>query len=124
VALHPAFKDEEVERIRKQRLVAILQEGDQPIASALRVGSKALYGDQPYGFRPVGTTDSVKAMTRADMAGFWTAHYTPKDAALIVAGDVTEAEAKRLAEKYFGGWSSTSAAASATLPAPPSWPAD
>ena len=123
VALHPAFKDEEVERIRKQRLVAILQEGDQPVASALRVGAKALYGDQPYGFRPVGTTESVKAMTRADMSGFWTAHYTPKDAALIVAGDVTEAEAKRLAEKYFGAWSSTSAAAAATLPAPPSPPA-
>ncbi len=50
VSLHPAFKPEEVERIRKQRLVAILQEGDQPVATALRVGRKALYGDQPYGY--------------------------------------------------------------------------
>jgi zinc protease len=40
VALHPAFKPEEVERIRKQRLVAILQEGDQPVLSALRVGRR------------------------------------------------------------------------------------
>ena len=123
VTLHPAFKDEEVERIRKQRLVAILQEGDQPISSALRVGQKVLYGDQPYGFRPVGTTESVKAITRADMTAFWGAHYIPKDAALLLAGDLTEADAKRLAEKYFGGWSSTSAAAQATLPDPPSPPA-
>jgi len=123
VTLHPAFKDEEVERIRKQRLVAILQEGDQPISSALRVGQKVLYSDQPYGFRPVGTTESVKAITRADMTAFWGAHYTPKDAALLLAGDLTEADAKRLAEKYFGGWSSTSAAAQATLPDPPSPPA-
>jgi zinc protease len=49
-------------------------------------------------------------------------HYTPKDAALIFAGDLTEAEAKRLAEQYFGGWSSSSAAAASQLPAPPAPP--
>ena len=119
VALHPAFKEEEVERVRKQRLVAIQQESDQPVASALRVGQKVVYGDTPYGFRPVGTTASVKAITKADMAAFWTAHYTPKDSALIFAGDLSEAEAKMLAEKYFGSWSSTSAAAAIALPPPP-----
>lgn len=123
VALHPAFKAEEVERIRKQRLVAILQEGDQPVLSALRVGQKAVYGDQPYGFRAVGTTESVKAITQADMTAFWAAHYTPKDAALILAGDLTEAEAKRWAEKYFGGWSSAGAAETSTLPPAPAPPA-
>ena len=122
VALHPAFKAEEVERIRKQRLVAILQEGDQPVLSALRVGLKALYGDQPYGFRPVGTTDSVKTISREDMTAFWSAHYTPKDAALILAGDLTQAEAKRWAEKYFGGWSNAGGADALTLPAAPSAP--
>ena len=121
VALHPAFKDEEVERIRKQRLVAILQEGDEPIASTLRVGDRVLYGEQPYGFQPVGTTDSVKATTRAEIQDFWAKHYGPKNAALIFAGDLSEAEARRLAEKYFGGWSGE-AAASSELPSPPAPP--
>jgi zinc protease len=122
VALHPAFQAEEVERIRKQRLVAILQEGDQPVASALRVGQRAVYGDQPYGFRAVGTTESVKAISQADMKAFWAAHYTPKDAALILAGDLTETEARRWAEKYFGGWTGTGAADASTLPAAPAPP--
>jgi zinc protease len=122
VALHPAFKPEEVERIRKQRLVAILQEGDQPVLSALRVGQKAVYGDQPYAFRAVGTTESVKAAAQSDLSAFWANHYTPKDSALIFAGDLTEAEAKRLAEQYFGGWSSSSAAAESQLPPPPAPP--
>ena len=121
VALHPAFQDKEVERIRSQRLVAILQESDQPVSAALRVGQKAVYGDQPYGFRPVGTTESVKAVKQADMAAFWAAHYTPKDAALILAGDMNEADAKKLAEKYFGGWNAGAAAATA-VPAPPAPP--
>ena len=123
VALHPAFKDEEVERIRKQRLVAILQEGDEPIASTLRVANHVLYGQQPYGFQAIGTTESVKAITQADLKGYWASHYGPKDAALIFAGDLSEAEARKLAEKYFGGWSNEAVSASAALPAAPAPPA-
>ncbi len=123
VTLHPAFKDAEVERIRKQRLVAILQEGDQPIASVLRVGRKALYGDQPYGFQAIGTTDSVKSITRDDLAQFWAAHYGPKDSALVISGDLTEQEAKRMGEKYFGGWTGTASATGAAMPPPPPAPA-
>jgi len=121
-ALHPAFKAEEVERIRKERLVAIKQESDQPVVTALRVGQKAVYGDQPYGFRPVGTTDSVTATTQADLKGFWAEHYTPKDAALILAGDYTEAEAKRLAEKYFGGWTGAGSGTASSVPPAPAAP--
>ena len=119
VALHPAFKAEEVERIRKQRLVAIQQEADQPQATAFRVGLKALYGDQPYGFRPVGTTESVTATTQGDLKQFWAAHYSPSVSALILAGDFTEAEAKRLTEKYFGGWSGNASGAASVPPPPP-----
>jgi zinc protease len=122
VALHPAFKPEEVERIRKQRLVAILQESDQPVAATLRVGEKLLYGDHPYAFRPIGTTESVKALTRDDLAAFWAAHYGPKDAALILAGDLTEGEAKNLAEKYFGDWTSAAPAGAPVLPTAPAAP--
>jgi zinc protease len=123
VALHPAFKAEEVERIRKQRLVAILQEGDEPIASTLRVANHVLYGDQPYGFQAIGTTASVKAITQADLKGYWASHYGPKEAALIFAGDLTEGEARKLAEKYFGGWSNAEVSESAALPTPPAPPA-
>ena len=116
VSLHPAFKPEEVERIRAQRLTSILQEGDQPIAAALRVGSKALYGDYPYGYRDIGTTASVKATTRDELAKFWSEHYAPGSAALVLAGDITEADARKLGEQYFGGWSAPGNHAGVQLP--------
>ncbi len=123
VALHPAFDPTEVERVRKQRMIAILQESDQPIASMLRVGSKLLYGDQPYGFTPVGTMDSVKATTQQQISSFWAAHYAPQDSALVLAGDLTPAQAHELAQKYFGAWSNPSVSATPLqLPAPPSAP--
>jgi zinc protease len=122
VVLHPAFKDEEVERIRQQRLVAIQQEADSPDALVFRVGAKALYGDQPYGYESVGTPGSVKAITKGDMSAFWNAHYAAGDSALIMAGDVSESEAKRLAEKYFGGWSGTGSAGESMVPLAPAPP--
>lgn len=108
---HPAFAQEEVERVRKEQLTAILQEADDPIAATLRVGVKALYGDSPYGYPAVGTTASVKSMTRDDLAGFWSAHYGPQTAALVLTGDITEKEAREQADKYFGVWKDMSAAA-------------
>jgi zinc protease len=116
VTLHPAFKPEEVERIRAQRLTAILQEGDQPFAAGLRVGSKALYGDYPYGYRDIGTTASVKAITRDQMEKFWSDNYAPGNAALVIAGDITEADARTLGEQYFGAWSATGVATGFHLP--------
>ncbi len=122
VTLHPAFQKKEVERTRTEQLTAILQEGDQPIAATLRVGLKALYGDYPYGYLDIGTTASVKAIQREDLAKFWSAHYAPHAAALLLAGDITEEEARRLAEGYFGKWSSSVGAPELRLAAPPPLP--
>jgi zinc protease len=122
VVLHPAFNTPDLERIRRQRIVAIQQEGDQPPAIAQRVGPRLVYGDQPYGFSNSGTVESVQAITREQMLTFWSAHYGPKDSALVLAGDLKEKEARTLAERYFGSW--TGAAATAiTLPPPPAPPA-
>ena len=105
VALHPSFAQKEIDRVRNTRLTLIQQQRDNPNALANRVFNNAVYGDKhPYGFPEIGTTDSVKAITRDDMVNFWKAGYVPGNAALVVAGDITEKELRALAEKYFGGW--------------------
>ncbi len=118
VVLHPAFTPEEVERIRKQRLTAILQEGDQPVQSTLRVGFKALYGDHPYGFRPIGTIASVKSTTNEDLENFYKQHYGPRTSALVLVGDVSESTAHHLADQYFKSWSAAVSVRAAVPPAP------
>jgi zinc protease len=118
VVLHPAFSPEDLDRIRKQRLVGIAQESDSVIATARRVGPRLLYGDQPYGESPIGTLESVRSLTRDDITSFYTNHYGSADSALVLSGDISLEEAKRLAERYFGGWAGT-AAANVTLPPSP-----
>jgi zinc protease len=118
VILHPAFNPPDLERIRKQRMLRIQQESDSAGAIAERVGLKVLYGEQPYGFTSSGTVDSVKSFTREELQAFWAGHYGPGDSALVLAGDVTEAQARALAEKHFGSWTGTATGAVTLPPAP------
>jgi zinc protease len=118
VVQNPAFNADDVERIRKQRLVAIAQETDSAIAIARRVGPRLLYGDQPYGESPIGTVETVRSLTRDDITTFYASHYGAADSALVLAGDVSVDEAKRLAEHYFGSWTGTASAEVALPPAP------
>ena len=41
-------------------------------------------------------------MTKADAIDFYRRHYRPNNAILLVAGDITAAELRPLAEKYYG----------------------
>ena len=118
VLQHPAFNDTDLDRLRKQRLVGIQQETDSVGSMVNRVGPKLLYGEQPYGLSQTGTTESVTGLTHDDVTSFYEDHYGPADSALVLVGDVTAAEARKLAEQYFGGWTGKASAA-ITLPAAP-----
>ena len=120
VALRPTFPVQELERIRQERLVSILQARDDPQAIASLAFSRVTYGPaQRYGTAVVGTADTIKGFTADDLRAFYTASFRPDNAALIVVGDVTPASALPLLEKQFGGWKAAGApVARATLPTP------
>jgi len=114
VALHPSFPQTEIERVRSERLAALVQEKDDPFSVAFRVAAAALYGaHHTYGYLESGTAESVKAISRDDLLHFWQQNYSPNDAALIVSGNVKLASLKPLLEKAFGEWSAGKASASA-----------
>jgi zinc protease len=107
VVLHPAFDAKDIERVRSERATELLQTNDSPRMLYRRVAWRVLYGDSSYGYLPLGTETSIKNTTRDDLEKFWSADYVPANSALVMAGDVTESEARALAEKSFGGWKST-----------------
>ncbi len=105
LATHPAFPAEEIERERKDRLTSIVEQRDSPQATARRITLACLYGPtHPYGHVALGTEEAIKKITREDMQRFYGQVYTPKNAALVLAGNVTEADARRLATEALGGW--------------------
>ena len=107
VTLHPAFPADEIERQRASRLAQLVQQRENAGQVAASVTATVLYGERhPYGFTEIGTEAAVKAVSRAEMETFWKQNFVPGNAALVVAGDITMAELKPLAEKAFGGWPS------------------
>ena len=104
VVLHPAFHAEELDRQRQQLLSGLTVQYSDPEFLASAVFSREVYGSSPYGLPGEGTPDTVKKLTRDDLAKFHDANYAPNQSMLAFAGDITPEEAFAAAEKYFGYW--------------------
>jgi len=63
---------------------------------------EALYRDHPYAKPVIGWADEIAKLTTADALAFYQSYYAPNNAILIVAGDVTAAKLRPLAEKIYG----------------------
>lgn len=114
--MRPAFPEREVELLRTQTLSGLQVQLSQPGALAGIALRRALYGDHPYGRSAAPA--SVRAITREDVRGFHGAQLRPAGALMVVAGDASLEQVRRLAEQAFQGWQGTPPRASAA-PAPP-----
>ena len=56
----------------------------------------------PYEITVIGRMDEVEALTPQDGIDFYKKYYSPENAILVVAGDVTGDEVKALAEEHYG----------------------
>lgn len=105
VALEPTFAGPEVQRQRDLRLAAILQQRDQPGAVASLAHAALLFpATHPYHRSLGGDSASTAALDSAAVREFYRRTYTPAGSRLVITGDVTADEARRLADEYFGGW--------------------
>jgi zinc protease len=105
VALRPTFPATELDRLKKERLTALLQARDNPAALIGIAFPRILYGQtHRYGTSANGLPAAIEAFTVADLQAFYGAHYRPDTATLLVVGDVTPATVLPMLEKAFGAW--------------------
>jgi zinc protease len=105
VVLRPSFPADEVERQRATRLANLVQQRANPGIVVNAVMAAALYGQaHPYGFTELGTPESTRKITRDELQAFWKEHFVPGNAALVVAGAITQSELRRLVDAAFGAW--------------------
>jgi predicted Zn-dependent peptidase len=120
VVLRPSFADSEIVRQRELRGAQLVQQRDEPLAVANVAFPAIVYGrDHPYG-HPLNGTDSATArLARARVAEFYRTYYRPNGVRILVVGDVTLAEARRLVAARFGGWERGDVPAFPSPPVPP-----
>jgi zinc protease len=88
----------------KMRIVAGLQESaTQPESISNKAFMQALYPNHPYGLDESGEIDTINAMKREDLIAFYNTYYTAKSAVIALIGDMTEAQAKTIAEEAAKG---------------------
>jgi zinc protease len=118
VALRPTFPSEELDRLRRQRLTALLQARDDPGAIAGLAFPRVLYGrTHRYGSSANGSAQSIEGITVADLRAQYTALFRPANATLIVVGDIVPDRVMPLLEAQFGSWRSSATAPAVSLPA-------
>jgi zinc protease len=61
----------------------------------------ALYLNHPYGRPVIGWRQEIEKLNREDALAFYRRFYTPNNAILVVAGDVTADEVKKLADETY-----------------------
>src|SRR5690606_2208062 len=58
--------------------------------------------NHPYGRPVIGWRAEMEGLTREDAIAWYDEHYSPHEAVLILAGDVTPEQARELAEEHYG----------------------
>lgn len=116
VLRHPAFPEDEVDRMR-ERVRASIQESEQdPETVAARVLRRLAFPGHPYGRPVAGTEESVGRITREEVVAFYRAHYRPDRTVVAVAGAVAAPEVEAALLRRFGDWR---AEGPVPLPPPP-----
>ena len=120
VALHPTFPAQDLDRLRQERLTALLQARDDPQAIAPRAFQRIVFGAMHrYGTSATGTEGTLKSFTSMDLRAFHDAFYQPSNATLVVVGDIRIDEVVPMLEKSFGAWKSTGAVRRPAVPTAP-----
>ena len=107
VVRHPAYRAEDVARVKDQQLADIAQSEASPRALAARRLNPLLFGPaHPYG-QPgdgLGTAPAVAAQTPASLRAVHDKWLRPDNMTITVVGDITMDQLKPMLEASFGDW--------------------
>lgn len=100
--LAPTFPAEELEKKRIETLGALKRQKDQLTQTTFLLFLGAQYGGHPYGRNPLGTENSVRAMTPSDLKAYYERWADPRNMVIAISGDIDAEEALAAVRKAFG----------------------
>ena len=98
----PQFDQQELERRRKQVLISLKNQLQSPGTIADKAFYRALYSEHPYATPSAGESESVTALTREDMVGFYKQFYVGRNAVVAIVGALDITAARSMAERLVG----------------------
>jgi predicted Zn-dependent peptidase len=96
------FKAEEINRERGVIIEEIKMYEDNPMMSLGDVFDQGLYGDHPLGWFIAGTIPIISEISREKVLEYRDRHYHPDRITVVVAGNFSQGNARKLVKKHFG----------------------
>ncbi|MEX2422403.1 MAG: pitrilysin family protein [Acidimicrobiia bacterium] len=101
----PAFRNHEIDAERQVVIEEINMSEDDPADVAFEEFTRAVFAGHPLEAPVLGTRESIRGMTRDDIAGYWKRRYGVGSTVLALSGSVDHAAVVELAGRVFGEWS-------------------
>jgi predicted Zn-dependent peptidase len=105
--LEPIFRGfyEEKDVVLEERRLRL---DNDPVNQLFDAVQRAAFDVHPYGRPIIGYEEDIRNLTRANVRQFFETHYGPDNLTIAIVGDVNPQEVKRLAQIYFGRYSTRS----------------
>jgi len=101
IVLNASLPSEELEKEKGVIVEEINMYEDMPQAKVIEALSSLMYGDSAAGRTVIGTKETVKAFTRADVVKYKSAYYTAKNTVVTVVGAFDESTVMESIKKTF-----------------------
>ena len=105
VIMNPVFADNEVARVKENRMASLERRKDSPPALATLTFGRAVFGEKhPLGWPQDGTQETLPKLTSKELKAFHSDFFKPDNAVLVVAGDMDEAGVRAMIEPLLKTW--------------------
>ena len=115
----PAFRVEDIERLRAESLGELQAAEDNPGYVATRAFRRALFGEGPYGHLVDGTPESLRAISRDEVLAFHADEIRPERTICVAVGDVPTDRMRAVLAQRLGDWTATGTPRPAPSVSPP-----
>lgn len=92
----PTFPEDELARLRREAVAEIIDARDSDKSLASKFFRRAVFGDHPYGRSISGTPKTIPGITRDDVVASHKLHLRRGNVVLGAAGDLTEADLRKI----------------------------
>jgi zinc protease len=99
----PRFDTDAVDRIRGQLVAGLIQAARDPDRVASETWAATAFAGHPYGRPANGTLESIKKITREDLAALRTRMFAKDTLSVVVVGDIDANTLAGMLDQIFGG---------------------
>lgn len=101
IIFNPKLDSKEIDREKGVICEEINMYEDLPSRKAIEMFEMLLYKGSSLGYDIAGDKETVRKLNRTDFIDYMDKYYFPSNMVVIVAGGVTETQAKKMVDKYF-----------------------